>query len=148
MITTPELDLTPESAGSLVRFSQLFRGGRFLGLALLGGLGTTDVQTLYRVMDRIVSTAAGHDLCTAPDPLTPAERLAAAQTALEYLKVLAVDWYDELTPEQQQAVIDLLRSIVEWLGTEPTFSAEAQAMLAAIKALLGALLVETKEGKR
>jgi hypothetical protein len=146
MITTPELDLTPESAGSLVRFSQLFRGGRFLGLALLGGLGTTDVQTLYRVMDRIVSTAAGHDLCTAPDPLTPAERLAAAQTALEYLKVLAVDWYDELTPEQQQAVIDLLRSIVAL--AEVGISPEAQAVLAALKALLGALLVETKEGKR
>jgi hypothetical protein len=148
MITTPELDLTPESAGSLVRFSQLFRGGRFLGLALLGGLGTTDVQTLYRVMDRIVSTAAGHDLCTAPDPLTPAERLAAAQTALGQFEQAAADWYDELTPEQQQAVIDLLRSIVEWLGAAPTFSAEAQAMAAALKSLLGLLLMETKEEKR
>jgi hypothetical protein len=99
-------------------------------------------------MDRIVSTAAGHDLCTAPDQMTPAERLAAAQAALGQLKQAAAEWYDELTPEQQQALIDLLCSIVEWLGAAVSLSPEAQAVLAALKALLGALLIETKEEKR
>ena len=143
MIITPELDLTPESAATLERFRQLFHGGRFMGLALLGGLGTTDIQTLYRAMDRLVSTAAGHDLCTAGEPKSPAERLEAAQDSLAYLQALAQEWYEELSPDEQQAVIALLHSIVVWLdAVDSRLSPEAQAVLDALKALLGILLVE------
>lgn len=143
MIITPELDLTPESAATLERFRQLFHGGRFMGLALLGNLGTTDIQTLYRTMDRLVSTAAGHDLCTVGDPMSPAERLDAAQDSLVYLQSLAVEWYEDLSPDEQQAVIELLRSIVVWLdAVDNRLSPEAQAVLDALKALLGMLLVE------
>lgn len=142
MIITPEIDLTPESASSLDRFRQLFHGGRFAALALLGGLGTTDLQTLWRTMDRIVCMAAGHQLCVASDPLSPLERLESAQEALATLKVLALEWYASLDAEEQQAVIDLLRSIVAWLqALGAQLSPEAQAVLAALKTLLGLLLV-------
>ena len=143
MIITPELDLTPESAATLDRFRQLFYGGRFAGLALIGGFGTTDLQTLYRSMDKVVSTASGYQLCTASDPMTPAERLEAAQAALANLKALAQEWYASLDPDAQQAVVDLLRSIVAWLqALAAQLSPEAQAVLAALKALLGLLLVK------
>ena len=143
MIITPELDLTPESAATLERFRQLFHGGRFMGLALLGNLGTTDIQTLYRAMDRIVGTAAGHDLCTAGEPKSPQERIEAANASLANLQSLAVEWYEELSPDEQQAVIALLRSIVVWLdAVDNRLSPEAQAVLDALKALLGMLLVE------
>ena len=143
MIITPELDLTPESAATLERFRQLFHGGRFMGLALLGNLGTTDIQTLYRAMDRIVGTAAGHDLCTVGDPMSPAERLETANASLANLQALAREWYEELSPDEQQAVIELLRSIVVWLdAVDNRLSPEAQAVLDALKALLGMLLVE------
>lgn len=149
MIITPELDLTPESAATLERFRQLFHGGRFMGLALLGNLGTTDIQTLYRMMDRIVGTAAGHDLCTTGEPKSPTERIEAANASLAHLQSLAVEWYEDLSPDEQQAVIELLRSIVVWLdAVDNRLSPEAQAVLDAIKALLGMLLVEqTKERK-
>ena len=142
MIITPELDLTPESAATLERFRQLFHGGRFTALALLGGLGTTDLQTLWRAMDRVVGMAVGNQLCTAADPLSPSERLAAAQAALESLKALARGWYASLDPKEQEALIDLLRSLVAWLqALGAQLSPEAQAVLAALKTLLGLLLV-------
>ncbi len=143
MIITPEIDLTPESAASLDRFRQLFHGGRFAALALLGGLGTTDLQTLWRAMDRIVCMAAGHQLCVASEPLSPLERLETAQEALATLKALALEWYASLDAAEQQAVIDLLRSIVAWLQSLGSLlSSDAQAVLQALKTLLGLLLLE------
>ena len=143
MIITPEIDLTPESATTLERFRQLFHGGRFIGLALAGQIGSTDLQTLYRVMDRVVGVAAGYQLCTTSEPMTPYDQAEAAKQALDELKALARDWYDSLDVAQQQAVIDLLRSIVAWLQSlAAQLSPEAQAVLERIKALLGILLVE------
>jgi hypothetical protein len=143
MIITPEIDLTPESAATLERFRQLFHGGRFTALALIGGLGTTDLQTLWRTMDRVVCMAAGHQLCTAADPLSPSERLAAAQDAVYDLESLAVDWYYSLDADEQAAVIALLRSLVAWLqALGAQLSPEAQAVLAALRTLLGLLLLE------
>lgn len=143
MTITPELDITPESAGSLERFRQLFHSGRFAGLALLGGIGTTDLQTLYRTMDRVVSMAAGYQLCTPSDPMSPAERLEEAQAELDELKRLAREWYASLDAAEQQAVIDLLHAIVAWLqAMAASLSPEAQAVLSALKALLGLILVE------
>jgi hypothetical protein len=149
MIITPEIDLTPESAATLERFRQLFHGGRFTGLALIGGLGTTDIQTLWRTMDRVVGVAAGYQLCTTSEPMTPYDRAEAAKQALEDLKALAHDWYDSLDAAQQQAVIDLLRSIVAWLQSlAAQLSPEAQAVLDALKALLGVLLVEQAKERK
>lgn len=143
MVISPELDLTPESAESLDRFRRFFHTGAFSGLVMIGGFGTTDLQTLYRVMDRIVCIAAGNNLCIASAPMTLAERAETAQEALEVLRSMAREWYESLEPAQQQAFIDLLRSIVAWLQSlGDSLSPEAQAMLAALKHLLGLLLVE------
>ena len=143
MIILPEIDLTPESAASLERFRQLFHGGRFAALALLGGIGTTDLQTLWRTMDKVVCMAVGYQLCTASEPMSPADRLEEAQAAVAELKTLALDWYASLDAAEQQAVIDLVRSIVAWLQSIVSrLSPEAQAVLAALKDLLGILLVD------
>jgi hypothetical protein len=142
MIIAPELDLTPESAETLNSFRRFFHSSIFAGIALSGGLNSTDLQTLYRVMDCVVGVAAGYHLCSPSDPLTPAERMEAAQAAVEALKTLIAEWYASLTAAQQQAVLDLLRSIIAWLqSVVDRLSPEVQAILEALTALLGILLI-------
>lgn len=158
MIVMPEIDLTPETAQALSRFRSLFLTGRFLWVSGFGAeaLGVTDMQVLYRAMDRVLLTASGQELCSVPSALTPQEALAQAQSSaaelkavLEQLKERALEWYGAQDANTQAAVLVLLASLRAWVGSVVNdASPEAQAVLAALKALLGMLLVEqVKERK-
>lgn len=162
MLVTPEIDLTPESASSLAAFEQLFWGGRFMLLANVATLAATDIQTLYRAMDTVVRRASLCGLCSCPEPLTPAERLAAAQAAaqemlqmLEQLQEQLLAWYAEQSPEVQAAVLALVLSLKAWVASiYESMSPEVQAVLASLKSLLlllagemAGIQVQAKNGK-
>ncbi len=147
MLITPEIDLTPESAQSLARFEQLFWSGRFFMLANVATLAATDIQTLYRAMDRVVCAASMSRLCTSPEPLTPEERLAAAKAAAAELKLLleqamaqVLEWYEAQSPDVQAAFLALLVSLQQWMASiVDSLSPEAQAVVASVKVLVAVL---------
>lgn len=150
MIVTPEIDLTPESASSLATFERLFWSGRFYLLANAATLASTDIQTLYRAMDTVVSRAALSGLCSSPEALTSAERLEAAKGAAEELKALGkqlqariLEWYATQPADVQAAVLALVVSLRMWAASAyESMTPEAQAVLASLQALLTVLAGE------
>jgi hypothetical protein len=148
-----DVDLTPETAESLDRFRQMFWSGRFLLLALSGAnaLGYTDVASLYRVMDRVLFTAAGSQLCQVSERPTPAEALTRAKAnaqelkqALTHLQELVVDWYAAQPETTQQAVQELIVAVDAWLKSlAQTASPELQEVIEAVLVLIGEVRPQT-----
>lgn len=144
MQLTIETDQTGETAKSLATARNLLMSGRFYLLALSGTMAQTDLASLHRIMDEVVTKASLCHLCDKPDAMTPQERAEMAQAAaselkglLSELKTKALEWFKAQPAEIQMAVLTLVVSLRMWAESKvPELSPEGQEVVNAIKDLL------------